>query len=317
MPSVLKDCRACKPTKPMPRYISDGSGRDLIISFSREANPPNFNFLSKNRPHHLPSKEKRGNAKIQPLSKFVPDGSGRDLFQQQNNDYVFPVKNQIKSEAISPKRSNISNYNRPKANPRFKPSGSGRDMSYTDIDVYRTTTAQNSFKILKPSTSNAQMLRPRTSPPPRFVSSGAAPYPSIILNTTTVSPSPCCLSISLFLLLILLLSLSSSSLFTGSGRDTFQNSSAHRPASSHCPEREGFAYGSQSISQNARYRYGKSAKTSVSQNETMKRLCSANNRSPSSATTTTARAKSASAVRRPTSTAGSNNFTFDDYFEKR
>jgi hypothetical protein len=172
MPSVLKDCRAAKPTKPMPRYIADGSGRDVIIAFSREPNPPNFNHYSENRPHHLPTKEKRGNAKVPAISRFVPDGSGRDLFQQQNNDYVFPVHNQIRGEAISPKRRHISNACRARAPPRFKPSGSGRDMSYSNIDVYQTTTSQNSFRTLKPSASNGQMLRPRTSPPPRFVSSG-------------------------------------------------------------------------------------------------------------------------------------------------
>jgi hypothetical protein len=182
MPSVLRDSRACKPTKPLPRYISDGSGRDVIVAFSGISNPPNFSRYSENRPQHLPSKEKRGTAKLPVTPKFVPDGSGRDLFQQQNTDYVRPNKNLITREAVSPKRRNISNYNRPKANPRFKPSGSGRDMGYTDINVYQTISSQNSFRILKPSASNAQILRPRTSPPPRFQSSGRQYYLSSCLQ---------------------------------------------------------------------------------------------------------------------------------------
>lgn len=173
MPSTLKDARAAKPTRPMPHYISDGSGRDVIIAFSGDPNPPHFNVHSENRPHHLPSGAKRGIGKTPVAAKFVPDGSGRDMFQQQNNDYVFPIYNSTRGEATSPKQRQVSYYNRPKASPKFKPSGTGRDMSYSNIDVYQTITSQNSFRTLKPSPSNGLVLRPRTSPPPRFVSSGA------------------------------------------------------------------------------------------------------------------------------------------------
>lgn len=265
MPSVLRDAKACKPTKPLPRYISDGSGRDVIIAFSGMPNPPNFNHISKNRPHHLPSKLKGGNAKIPVTPKFIPDGSGRDLFQQQNTDYVCPTRVLSSAIGVTPKRRVISNYSRPKVNARFKPSGSGRDMGYTDIDVYQTINSQNSFKVLKPSASNAQILRPRTSPPPRFQSSG-------------------------------------------SGRDTYQNPSAHRPASSYNPQREGFKYGSQSISRNARYKYGGNAtKSYAAQNETMKRLCTSTRPPPP-------RAKSASAVRTSRNNNNNDSIAFDEYF---
>ena len=173
MPSALKDSRACKPTRPMPRYISDGSGRDIIIAFNGDPLPPKFNnFYSENRPHKMPSKDKRPPVKVPATPKFVPDGSGRDLFQQQNSDYVCPVNINISTQSIVPKKKGVSYYKRPMAKPRFTPSGSGRDMGYSDIDVQRTINSQNSFKVLKPTYSNSQILRPRTSPPPRFQSTG-------------------------------------------------------------------------------------------------------------------------------------------------
>lgn len=262
MPSTLKDSRACKPTRPMPRYISDGSGRDIIIAFSGDPLPPNFSHFSDHRPAHLPSKDKRSIAKVPAVPKFVPDGSGRDLFQQQNSDYVWPCKNKIRAEAVASKKNHTTNYNRPKANPKFVPSGSGRDMSYSDIDVFRTITSQNSFKVLRPSPSNAHILRPRTSPPPRFVSSG-------------------------------------------SGRDTFQNPCAHRPSTSYNPKLEGFSYGSQSISLNSRYKYGKPSRSKSAQNLAMKRLCiSKKAASPSPHRTN---------ISNPKPWNG-NNISLDDYF---
>ena len=171
MPSALRDARACKRTQPFPKYISDGSGRDLTMTFQRDPLPPKFNhFFNDNRPEKLAKEMKTFQAKIHTTARFVPNGSGRDLFQQVNEDYVFPISTSFSPIEKTSQKSHFA-QNRPKSVPRYVPTGSGRDLYLTDLDASRCASPL-SFKISKPNASNLNVLRARTSPPPRFVATG-------------------------------------------------------------------------------------------------------------------------------------------------
>lgn len=191
MPSALRDARACKRTQPFPKYISDGSGRDLTMTFQRDPLPPKFNhFFNDNRPEKLAKEMKTFQAKIHTTARFVPNGSGRDLFQQVNEDYVFPISTSFSPIEKTSQKSHFA-QNRPKSVPRYVPTGSGRDLYLTDLDASRCASPL-SFKISKPNASNLNVLRARTSPPPRFVATGSGrdSFQNPNLYRPSKSPSP-------------------------------------------------------------------------------------------------------------------------------
>lgn len=197
--------RAASPTTVMPRYVTDGHGRDTFITFADDSRPPPFSQKSC-RLHS----SKVVSSKQPTLPKFIPSGNGRDLFCQVNEDKVYPSNTKgmpSKNPNAVAKRKEIS-VARTTRPPTYHPSGSGRDLHYTDSDAALFTLPAKSFRIA----SSTKIPRPRSSPPPRFIAAG-------------------------------------------SGRDTFQNPNAFRPASPVREKDQGFAYGSNFLSQSARYSF--------------------------------------------------------------
>jgi hypothetical protein len=192
--------KAASPTTVMPRYVTDGHGRDTFITFVGDRPPP---FSQKSCQLH-PSKVAPSKHPV--LPKFIPSGNGRDIFCQVNEDKVYPSNTKgMPSKNSVPKNKDLS-FARTTRPPTYHPSGSGRDLHYTANEAALFTLPSKSFRIASPT----KIPRPRSSPPPRFVAAG-------------------------------------------SGRDTFQNTNAFRPSSPVREKDQGFVYGSNFLSQSARY----------------------------------------------------------------
>ncbi len=157
--------KASSPTTVMPKYQTDGHGRDTFITFSDNRPPPHTL-----KPCTL-SSSKIASSKHPALPKFMPSGNGRDMFCQVNVDQVYPHNSKGIPSNPNPLRkqkgSGISRTTRP---PTYRPSGTGRDLYYTSNDAGVYSVQSTSFKTGHPT----KIPRPRTSPPPKFAAIGTS-----------------------------------------------------------------------------------------------------------------------------------------------
>ena len=155
--------KAASPTTVMPKYITDGRGRDTFITFSNNRLPPHTI-----KPCTLPT-SKIASSKHPALPKFIPSGTGRDMFCQVNDDKIIPRsgKGVSSNPNVSPRAKGIgvSRTTRP---PSYRPTGTGRDLHYTENDAALYTVKSTSFRI----GSATKIPRPRSSPPPKFIATG-------------------------------------------------------------------------------------------------------------------------------------------------
>lgn len=157
--------KASAPTTVMPKYQTDGHGRDTFITFAANDRSPPLTL----KPCALPT-AKFTTAKHPALPKFVPCGNGRDMFCQVNSDKVYPHNSKGMTSNPNPlkkqKGTGVSRTTRP---PTYRPSGTGRDLYYTSNDAGVYSVQSTSFK-----TGHATKIpRPRTSPPPKFAAIGS------------------------------------------------------------------------------------------------------------------------------------------------
>jgi hypothetical protein len=146
----------------MNRYISDGRGRDTFITFGNDRDPP-ARCLDSYKPSKVAS------AKLPILPRFQPDGSGRDMYCQVQKDPIVPVKGVINTNTPSlTKRHKSAGVIRSSKPAAYVPAGSGRDLFFkSNFESYHAPPLGN-FRVKKIDT----VVKARTSPPPRFVSSG-------------------------------------------------------------------------------------------------------------------------------------------------
>jgi hypothetical protein len=156
--------RAASPTTVMPRYVTDGRGRDTFITFADNRLPPHSHKSA------LPA-SKVASSKHPTLPKFIPCGNGRDMFCQVNEDKVYPsnTKGMPSTNPNPVPRKKESGVARTSIPPSYHPSGTGRDLHYTSNDAAFFTVKSNSFRIASPS----KIPRPRSSPPPKFMAAGS------------------------------------------------------------------------------------------------------------------------------------------------
>lgn len=155
--------KAAPSTTVMPKYLTDGRGRDTFITFSDDRLPPHTNKACT-----LPT-AKIASSKHPALPKFIPSGNGRDMFCQVNEDKVIPHSGKgISSNPNASPRVKGSGVSRTTRPPTYRPSGTGRDLHYTANDAALFTLKSSSFKIGSPT----KIPRPRSSPPPKFIATG-------------------------------------------------------------------------------------------------------------------------------------------------
>lgn len=150
--------KVAPPTSVMPKYNTDGKGRDSFITFADRNPPQSLKACT------LPS-SKVASSKHPALPKFIPSGTGRDLFCQVQKDQVIPFNGKTPSTCPNPTpKSHGSGVIRQVYPPTYQPSGTGRDLYFTRNENGPFPGQSHSFKIA----SYQKNPRPRTSPPPRF-----------------------------------------------------------------------------------------------------------------------------------------------------
>ena len=145
----------------MQKYVSDGRGRDSFITFGNDRNPP-----ARSR---VPLKAgKVASAKPPTLPRFQASGSGRDMFCQVEKEKIFPHRGVIGGKVSVERKTASTGVTRRFDPPTYHPSGSGRDLFFVGgFDAWHAPHS-NTFKVQK----NDKIVKARTSPPPRFISSG-------------------------------------------------------------------------------------------------------------------------------------------------
>ena len=162
MPISPFNPKRIRPETSVPRYRSDGTGRDYYRIGDLNKNPNNSVLIVQNKrdPEH-----KKIVAIPTSLPKFSPSGTGRDLFQQCNSDpvvahtsYHFSERPPVNSkQGLGVNRQNL-------APPIYRPDGSGRDLFIVD----RPTTCAASIRLDRIKKS----AKLRTPSMPRFLPTG-------------------------------------------------------------------------------------------------------------------------------------------------
>ena len=146
----------------MNKYISDGRSRDTFITFGNDRKPPHSHV---HRP--IPG-AKLAAAKMPVLPRFQSSGDGRDMYCQVQKEKVIPhigiIDRKIHRTNKSPGTGVIRTY----SPSTYIPNGSGRDLFFVGSGDARHPHSSSNFRVKKVDGA----ARARTSPLPRFVSSG-------------------------------------------------------------------------------------------------------------------------------------------------